>query len=46
MKYVMPEIVVSVPLLKKMGTAWDVANASMFLASEEANLHYRANYAG
>ena len=26
-----------VPLLKKMGTAWDVANASVFLASEEAN---------
>ena len=26
-----------VPLLKRMGTAWDVANASVFLASEEAN---------
>ena len=26
-----------VPLLKKMGTAWDVANASVFLASDEAN---------
>lgn len=26
-----------VPLLKKMGTAWDVANASIFLASDEAN---------
>ena len=25
------------PLLKKMGTAWDVANASVFLASDEAN---------
>jgi NAD(P)-dependent dehydrogenase (short-subunit alcohol dehydrogenase family) len=26
-----------VPLRKKMGTAWDVANAALFLASEEAN---------
>lgn len=25
-----------VPLLKKMGTAWDVANAALFLASDEA----------
>ena len=25
-----------VPLGKKMGTAWDVANAALFLASEEA----------
>jgi NAD(P)-dependent dehydrogenase (short-subunit alcohol dehydrogenase family) len=27
-----------VPLRKKMGTAWDVANAVLFLASDEANL--------
>ena len=26
-----------VPLLRKMGTAWDVANAALFLASDEAN---------
>jgi NAD(P)-dependent dehydrogenase (short-subunit alcohol dehydrogenase family) len=26
-----------VPLRKKMGTAWDVANATLFLASDEAN---------
>jgi NAD(P)-dependent dehydrogenase (short-subunit alcohol dehydrogenase family) len=26
-----------VPLRQKMGTAWDVANAALFLASEEAN---------
>ena len=26
-----------VPLRHKMGTAWDVANAALFLASEEAN---------
>jgi NAD(P)-dependent dehydrogenase (short-subunit alcohol dehydrogenase family) len=26
-----------VPLRKKMGTAWDVANAALFLASDEAN---------
>ena len=26
-----------VPLRKKMGTGWDVANAALFLASEEAN---------
>jgi NAD(P)-dependent dehydrogenase (short-subunit alcohol dehydrogenase family) len=26
-----------VPLRRKMGTAWDVANAALFLASEEAN---------
>ena len=26
-----------VPLRKRMGTAWDVANAALFLASEEAN---------
>jgi len=26
-----------VPLRKKMGTAWDVANAAPFLASHEAN---------
>jgi NAD(P)-dependent dehydrogenase (short-subunit alcohol dehydrogenase family) len=26
-----------VPLRKKMGTAWDVANAALFLASEEAS---------
>lgn len=25
-----------VPLLSSMGTAWDVANAALFLASEEA----------
>ena len=25
------------PLRKKMGTAWDVANAALFLASDEAN---------
>ena len=27
-----------VPLRKKMGTGWDVANAALFLASDEANL--------
>ena len=26
----------SVPLGKKMGSAWDVANAALFLASDEA----------
>ena len=26
-----------VPLRKKMGTAWDIANAALFLASDEAN---------
>src|SRR5206468_1725798 len=26
-----------VPLRSKMGTAWDVANAALFLASDEAN---------
>jgi NAD(P)-dependent dehydrogenase (short-subunit alcohol dehydrogenase family) len=26
-----------VPLRRKMGTAWDVANAALFLASDEAN---------
>jgi len=26
-----------VPLRKRMGTAWDVANAALFLASDEAN---------
>ena len=26
-----------VPLRKKMGTAWDVANAALFLASDEAD---------
>ncbi len=26
-----------VPLLRRMGTAWDVANAAVFLASDEAN---------
>jgi len=26
-----------VPLRKKMGTPWDVANAALFLASDEAN---------
>jgi NAD(P)-dependent dehydrogenase (short-subunit alcohol dehydrogenase family) len=26
-----------VPLLQRMGTAWDVANAAVFLASDEAN---------
>ena len=26
-----------VPLRKKMGTGWDVANAALFLASDEAN---------
>jgi NAD(P)-dependent dehydrogenase (short-subunit alcohol dehydrogenase family) len=25
-----------VPLLNRMGTAWDVANAAVFLASDEA----------
>jgi NAD(P)-dependent dehydrogenase (short-subunit alcohol dehydrogenase family) len=25
------------PLRRKMGTAWDVANAALFLASDEAN---------
>ena len=24
------------PLLRRMGTAWDVANAAVFLASDEA----------
>jgi NAD(P)-dependent dehydrogenase (short-subunit alcohol dehydrogenase family) len=28
---------VKVPLRGKMGTAWDVANAALFLASDEAN---------
>jgi NAD(P)-dependent dehydrogenase (short-subunit alcohol dehydrogenase family) len=28
---------VRVPLRRKMGTAWDVANAALFLASDEAN---------
>jgi len=27
----------NVPLRRKMGTAWDVANAALFLASDEAN---------
>ena len=27
-----------VPLRHKMGTAWDVANAALFLASDEASL--------
>ena len=27
----------SVPLMKKMGTAWDVADAALFLASDEAS---------
>ena len=27
----------SVPLGKRMGTAWDVANAALFLASDEAS---------
>jgi NAD(P)-dependent dehydrogenase (short-subunit alcohol dehydrogenase family) len=26
-----------VPLRRQMGTAWDVANAALFLASDEAN---------
>ena len=26
-----------VPLRRKMGTGWDVANAALFLASDEAN---------
>ena len=26
-----------VPLRHRMGTAWDVANAALFLASDEAN---------
>jgi NAD(P)-dependent dehydrogenase (short-subunit alcohol dehydrogenase family) len=26
-----------VPLRRKMGSAWDVANAALFLASDEAN---------
>ena len=26
-----------VPLRKKMGTGWDVANAALFLASDEAS---------
>ena len=25
------------PLRRKMGTGWDVANAALFLASDEAN---------
>jgi NAD(P)-dependent dehydrogenase (short-subunit alcohol dehydrogenase family) len=28
---------VKVPLRGRMGTAWDVANAALFLASDEAN---------
>ena len=27
-----------VPLRRKMGTAWDVANAALFLASDEAHV--------
>ena len=27
----------AVPLLGEMGTAWDVANAAVFLASDEAS---------
>ena len=27
----------NVPLRGRMGTAWDVANAALFLASDEAN---------
>jgi NAD(P)-dependent dehydrogenase (short-subunit alcohol dehydrogenase family) len=26
-----------IPLRRKMGTAWDVANTALFLASDEAN---------
>jgi NAD(P)-dependent dehydrogenase (short-subunit alcohol dehydrogenase family) len=29
--------VLRVPLRRKMGTAWDVANAALFLASDEAS---------
>ena len=32
-----PRATRSVPLRRKMGTAWDVANAALFLASDEAN---------
>ena len=35
-----------VPLRHKMGTPWDVANAALFLASDEAKLHYRRCAAG
>jgi hypothetical protein len=30
-----------VPSRKKMGTGWDVANAALFLASDEGQLHKR-----
>ncbi|MDA1077119.1 MAG: SDR family oxidoreductase, partial [Proteobacteria bacterium] len=33
----------SVPLGKKMGSAWDVANAALFLASDEAGFITGAN---
>jgi NAD(P)-dependent dehydrogenase (short-subunit alcohol dehydrogenase family) len=32
-----PEQSVHAPLRGKMGTGWDVANAALFLASDEAN---------
>ena len=35
----------SVPLGKKMGTAWDVANAALFLASDEAGFITGVNLA-
>jgi NAD(P)-dependent dehydrogenase (short-subunit alcohol dehydrogenase family) len=31
------EIAAKVPLRGKMGTRWDVANAALFLATDEAN---------
>ena len=35
-----------VPLRQQMGTAWDVAYAALFLASDEAQLHHRRHTAG
>jgi hypothetical protein len=34
-----------VPSRKKMGTGWDVANAALFLASDEGQLHHRRDAA-
>src|SRR3954468_6937573 len=35
-----------VPLRRKMGTGWDVANAALFLASDEASFIHRRDAAG